>query len=376
MARTGEGDNADLILPAAPGEPATDDEVLALGSQRTPPRWLVIAAVVVLFAGVVAMAAVKRGGHHTAVPAPSASLASPPAENPLPQGMGQPLELGETVPIDLAAATGVVLVLTASPPRLGQVDSASGRLNRQVAVPAGSRRLVMDRAGEHAWIIAGRDALAYDASTLAPIGKVTVPATVFAAAVLNDRLFMATDQGVYMTALAREPYLGLPQELTRLPGFKDSVQTISADPSRHRLLAISQEYALLTVDSRAVHVVRQLHTHAPESIEVTDAAIWAVGFGDVGGTRVARLDPLTLQLTSIDAGDANAPQGARGWPGAAVFWVKNAYTDSIACRDARSGVVGAIFPGLDGPVVSTPGAAYAISRGDVVRVATSMACPG
>ena len=373
MARLSDGDDADLV---APGDPAAD-EVLHLGSQRTPPTWLIIAAVVVLFAGVVVIAAVKRGSHHHAALSPTRSATSAsrqPIENPQLQPFGQPLDLGDTVPVDLAGAGGLLFVLTAGPPRLGQINPLSGQVNRQVAAPAGSRYVVLDHDGRHAWVLAGRDVFAYDGPTLAAVGKVHVPRPVFAVAALGDRLFMATDQGVYLTALAREPYLGLPQSLTRLPGFTRPVQSISADPARHRLIAISQDYVLLTVDTRAAHVMRRLR--GEESIEVTGSGIWAVGFGVVGGTRIERVDPATLAVTPVDAGDSNAPQSARGWPGEGVFWINNAYTDSVACRDATSGAISAIYPGLQGPVVSTRGVAYGFRLGQVVRVRTTTACPG
>jgi hypothetical protein len=100
--------------------------------------------------------------------------------------------------------------------------------------------------------VAGRVALAFDAATLTAIGQVQVPRAVFAAAALDDRLYLATDQGIYVTSPMSETVLGMPQDLTHLPGFAGSVKTISADPSRSRLLALSHDDELLTVEKDAI----------------------------------------------------------------------------------------------------------------------------
>ena len=121
----------------------------------------------------------------------------------------------------------------------------------------------------------------------------------------------------------------------------------------------------------------------PDSVEVTAEGIWAVGFGDVQGTRIARIDPATLQVRPVGSGDAAAPQGAEGWPGEAVFWVRDAYSNDLTCHDARTGAQVASFRDVGSPanpqgvkIVSRHGAAFAISGTDLVRLHTTQACPG
>ncbi len=376
MARAGKGDDADLTLPARPDEQATDDEVLALGGRGSPPSWLIALGIGVLVAGVIAIAVVRRAGHHDAGPAPTPLPSGSSLAVPQPIGQGETVDLGQTRAVDLAGTPSTLLVLTSSPPRLGQIDPRTGVLNRQVEAPRGAARLVLDQAGQHAWVTAGRLVLAYDATTLASVGQVRVPRPVFAAAALGDRLYLGTDRGVYVTGQAGAPYLGLPTTTSPVPGFTGGVQTISADPSRHQLIAVSQDNYLLVVRSGGVRVIRKLHGDAPEAIEVTGAGIWAVGFGDAGGTRIGRLNPVTWQITLVDSGDPDAPRAARAWPGQGVFWVNEAYTDSVTCRDARTGKVGGVFSGLDGPVVSSSGLAYGRDGDSVVRLATTASCPG
>ncbi len=377
MARAGKGDDADLTLPtSAADDQATDDEVLALGGRGSPPSWLIALGIGVLVAGVIAIAVVRRVGHHDAVPDLTPLPSASSFDVPQPIGPGEAVDLGQTQAVDLAGTSSMLLVLTSNPPRLGQIDPRTGRLNRQVEAPRGAARLVLDEAGQHAWVTAGRLVFAYDAPTLASIGQVRVPRPVFAAAALGDRLYLGTDQGVYVTGRGGAPYLGLPTTTSRIPGFTGGVQTISADPSRHRLIAVSQNDNLLVVHSGGVQVVRKLHGDTPEAIEVTEDGIWAVGFGDAGGTRIGRLDPVTWQITLVDAGDPDAPRTVRAWPGQGVFWVNAAYTDSVICRDARSGKVGGVFSGLDGPVVSSRGLAYGRDGDSVVRVGTTASCPG
>ena len=93
-------------------------------------------------------------------------------------------------------------------------------------------------------------------------------------------------------------------------------------------------------------------------------------------TRIARLDPVSLRLVPAAAGDADAPQGASGWPGESVFWVQKEYTTGMACHDAGSGDSVAFYDDVDGPVRSVRGVIYAVSHGAVYRLPATRACPG
>lgn len=121
----------------------------------------------------------------------------------------------------------------------------------------------------------------------------------------------ATDHGIF-------------REATRLAGFTGSAQVLAADPARSRLLAVSTSYDLIVVDSGQARVVRRLTEIRPESIAVTDNAVWVVGFGRPSGQRLGRLDPRTLRVTPVGPPDPNVPQGASAQAGRETVWISYA----------------------------------------------------
>jgi hypothetical protein len=333
----------------------------AVDGRRRVPIWPIVAGIAVLAVGAVAAAITARPGHHHAAPAPT----------PRPSTTNT-VDVGAGTATDLAAGSGVIFVLTASPPALDRIEALTGRLAGRVPVPRGAGRVVVDHDGAFVWVTVGRVVLGYEAQTLAPIGQVRLPRPVFAAAPLDGRLFLATDRGIYVIGPARESRVSA----RLLPGFDDAVQAISSDPARGRLLAISQSGAMLIVDDRRVRVAGQVRAESVEAIEVTDVGLWTLGFGSAGGTRVQHLDPLTLKTRLVDAGNPELPPNARGWPGASVFWVNAPNTGATVCHDGRTGNVGGVFTNLDGPIVSSNGVTYGVSNATVVRISTTATCPG
>lgn len=171
-----------------------------------------------------------------------------------------------------------------------------------------------------------------------------------------------------------------------LPGFSAEVQAITADPARDQVLAVAADYSLLQTRGGRVHVVRTSSEVLPDSLEVTESGVWAVGFGTAagGGPRIARVNPSTLALVPLGPGDPGAPQGTDGWQGATVFWVRHVYSSTVICFDARTGTPTASYPDLaatgdpnpHAKIVSQLGAAYATNGQDVLRLKTTQACPG
>jgi hypothetical protein len=337
------------------------------------PSWVIVVGIGVLIGAVLVVSAVKRSDHHSAAPLPTVSSragATPVA------GLGPGVDLGETTAVDLAMARGLLYVLTREPARLGQVNARTGAVTRQITAPEGASHVYADQAGERVWVAADDLVFAYDGPTLASIGQVQLNRPVTSAAALDGRLYIGTDHGVYV-ATAPTYYLGSPVTVRPLSGFSGQVvQTIAADPARHRLLAVTVNYELLEVKATGVRFVRQLRNLLPESIAVTRSAIWIIGYGDPGVSRIGRLDPKTMTITPVGSGDADAPQGASAWPGSDVFWVRNNSTDDLTCRDARTGEIAQTLSGVPGPVTSTGGAAYAVRAGVAIRLQVAALCPG
>jgi hypothetical protein len=370
MARTGQGDDDAQLIPPVAATDLTygDDDMLALGDERTLPPWSIVAGIFVLLALVIGLVALKRDGRH-ATGQPSGVPSGTPIESQQVQPIGMPIDLGQTSAVSVELAAGRLFVLSTDPWQLCQIDAKTGRLKRQVPAPLGSEHLVADPAGRLVWVVAGARVFAYDAATLAPLGRLEISRDVIAAATLDGRLFLDTDHGIYMA----RPRDSVPTSL----GYSGQVlQDLSADPARHRLLGVTVGYQLLEVTTRGVQIKQKLTELLPKSIAVTKAGIWAVGFGPPGGSRIARLDPVTLKLTPVGAGDGEAPQGADGWSGESVIWTRFPYLDSIKCRDARTGAIVGSFPNTIDQVVSTRGVAYGLSGGIVVQLSTTPRCPG
>lgn len=371
MVRTGQGDDDAQLIPPVPATDLTygDDDVLVVGDAPPLPPWTVVAGVAVLLALVIGLVMLKRDGRHSAAPVPSATSSAAPSPSQQVQPIGTPVELGQISAVNVKLAAGRLFVLSIEPWRLCRVNAKTGMLERQVSAPLGAQYLVADPDGRFVWVIAGARVFAYDASTLTLLGRLEVTRDVVVAATLDGQLFLNTDHGIYR-AMPRD---SVPTSL----GYSGQVlQDLAPDPARHRLLGITVGYQLLDVTTHGVQIKQQLKTLLPRSIAVTDAGIWAVGFGQVGGSRIGRIDPGTLKLTVVGAGDGDAPQGAEGWAGESVIWTRFPYLDTITCRDARTGDMVGSFPNTIDQVVSTRGVAYGLGGGIVVRLPTTRACPG
>lgn len=385
MAGAGGGKDDEPIVVSSVAPPLDLDayDELVPATAPRPPRWLVIGGIGILAAGLVTAAALRQHGQHVATPpAPTATTAPasllapepPPAPAPPPEPrVGEPVNLAWINAEDAALdAQGRLLLLTTPPSRL------VATLNRVVvsnsAAQPAATGIVLDPTSAQVWLVGpdgdGGRATGYDDHGRRSFAQVHLPVPILAAAALDGRLWMATPQGVFVAS--RESA----SRATRLPGFSGEVETIAADPGRDRLLAISNDYELLTVDASGVRVVRRLRTVLPSSIAVVGDRIWLIGFGAPATTRMGLLDPRTLRTTPVGHGDPDAPQGAEGWPGDSVIWTQDAYGSALICRDAGDGHIVGTFPGIAGPVVSRDGMAYAMNGGFVLRIPTNRSCPG
>lgn len=373
----GNDDEPILVSPVAEAhDPDGYDELVPVRGVRVP-RWLVLAGAGVLAAGLVtALASRQHGRHAAAPPTPSSTAASAslPALSPPPEPRaGDPVDVATISAVDVAVdAQGRLLLLTTPPSQLLTV--VNGVVASSSEAPPSATGIVVDVTSAQVWLVApdidGSRVIGYSEHGLRVFAQAHVPAPILGAAALDGRLWMATPQGVFVASRGSTRFAG------RLPGFTGAVETIAADPRRDRLLAVSSDYALLTVDASGVRVVGQLRTVLPTSIVVVGDRIWLIGFGAPGTTRLALLDPRTLLVTPIGDGDRDAPQGAEGWPGDAVIWTQDAYGSALVCRDARDGHVVGTLSGVTGPVISRDGTAFALNGGFVMHLPTSASCPG
>src|SRR5262249_48290718 len=149
-----------------------------------------------------------------------------------------------------------------------------------------------DSATGRVWVV-GQDTNeidSYDPRSLARISLTRLAGTIEinAIATLGQQLFLATTVGIFHLATpASVPHL--------VPGFFGAVQAITADPRRNQVLAVADDHSLLQIRAGRVHVIPPSSGEVlPDSLEVTDSGIWAVGFGTAPGPRIARVNPFTL----------------------------------------------------------------------------------
>ena len=373
----------DLVVSSATtpaGEFVEDDELIVSGRRRHPPAWLIVAGVGVLVGAMVAVAVGTRHAGHKAATAPLTGAVVGSSVQPSSPAGGTQLQLGPAVDLALAE-DGTLFAL--GPNWLARMGPGGFSPEQTTtALPAGGAFVAVDSATRRVWVV-GQDTNeidSYDPSSLARISQTRLAGTIEtnALATLDRQLFLATTVGIF--------HLPTPASVPKLlPGFSGAVQTITADPSRNQVLAIADDHSLLQIRAGRVQVIpRSSGGVLPDSLEVTDSGIWAVGFGMAAGPRIARVNPFTLALDPVGPRDPDAPQGANGWPGRAVFWVRHVYSATVICYDARTGASTASYPDLaatgdpepHAKIVSHSGAAYAIRGQAVLRLKTTQTCPG
>jgi hypothetical protein len=356
-------DREEPVVVPMTAEAEGDEELIAAGPRL--PRWLVLVAIAVVAAGALTALAMKSARHQEAAPAPSPTP-TPSVISPAPQGLA-----GLSVQDFAIDPSGELYVLTSPPEQVVAVNRNESIRDRTPA-PFGAQMVVANSTSGLVWVIVPghqrSDVFVYAGSTMTAVGQLHVPATVVAADALENQLFMATDRGIY------RGWPGL--VATRLPGYTGPVQTIAADPSRFRLLAVSKSYDLIKVEEHTARDVRRPTSLRAKSIAVTDDDIWLVGFGQPSGSRVGRVDPQTLGVTLVNSGDPQADRGAIAWTGGSVFWVRYADSGALVCLDGRTGQASDVYLETDSPVVSVPGVVYAVRGTGVVRLPSPTACPG
>ncbi len=367
-----------VVLPAAEtGGSAGDEEGLALGGRRGSRAWLIVAVVGILAVGGLIAGIASQRGHH-AEPVPSRS----PTTSPPPFDQGQPVALGAGTPTALAIADGSLVMFQTDPASLTRVEQRPA--GRTVSRPAeGDARTLLagDPSSQKVWLIEpGRGSppgpstsilVAYDLHSLDIATRLEVPAVVSSAAVLDGRLWLGTDHGVY--TFADGP--------TRLAGYSGPVHAIAADPTRHRLLATTETMAasMLQIRPSRLDVVRgpwlPLDT---ASLAIVDGTIWVAGSNAAPDEpHVLRLDPATLQprgpalVRDRDYAFVSA--------GHSVVWIGGyPISNPLSCLDPATGRTLQTWTDAQPPVISSSGTAFAFAPlgAHVVPLRLGPDCPG
>jgi hypothetical protein len=347
------------------GSSEPGEDVLDLGRHPRVPRWAYPAGgllVAVVVAGSV-IAATHGGPSHpaatqTGAPAGSSALISPAVPiSPAEANTNDALILDGRL---FRAEYGALYRYTFDRPDAPRRDGVLPISGLDELLPGSSYHLVGDSAAHLVWLVgyggAPTTLLAVDTRTLAVRARVSWPQDVEVAAALDGHLYLVTDN-----AVVEVPVTGAPVTLARLDSRYTSV---SADPSRHRLLffdVASRRPVAYTPASGAIRRGPRLPFGKGELLVDGAGHIWAGGYRYTtgGGAVLARLDARTLRRA------ATSPLVSRLGPGAqlvaagdAVIWVRaGAGGAGLWCVDGASGRVAQHWTVL-GRVTSTTGRAY------------------
>lgn len=357
------------------------------GPPRRPRRSLA-AVIAVLLLALGAVSAVSRRGPSKATPAVVPVVIATPSPRPprgradpiplpvvvLPAGSSAPI-LAPTRPVDVALSAGSIFILLAGPPSELVRTSADGARQQRRTLDAGATRLAVD--GSTVWVVTAPDSpnpassrvTGYDAGTLSQLGpSVTVPGLVGDVAAGAGTLWVASTAGLY--------YLRSRRPLAPVGGVLQSVQALSLDPSRHRLIValpgLAGGTALISVDPATAVVTGTGHLPLVDvSLAAAAHSVWYAGYGDPGGYGgIGEFQPNSLTPGPDRSDQLSIGPGARIWPGQEVIWVNSSGNGLTSCVSDTSGAVLATWADLTGPFASVKGLRTSIGGGSA-RVLTS-----
>lgn len=230
-------------------------------------------------------------------------------------------------------------------------------------------------AGENAvWAFApGKRLYSVDASTLAMGPLIRAPSGTLAAAVLDGRLYLDSNVGVYEVPSSGH---GGTWSVVASGG-----RAMAADPVRHRLLVVDDGG-------------RRIHAYAPpdrapvasaplpfETTSITVAAgeIWVTGMTSGADPRpvLARLDPATLRVVGHSALEASLTSPPTVVAGGASLWIRSADGGSeLWCVNPLTGAVAQRWSALPGIVAAGAGRAFVSYGGSVGMLHLNDGCAG
>lgn len=365
-------------VPGPSDEPDGGEELDGSGRRRIPP-WLIITVLVVVAAFVV-VAVLNRTGRRPAA-TPGATVTSRPAEPsdtgipftfhmPLPQGVGQPFQLGFPAHVfDVALTRQGVWALTDQGlvqlmPDGNRRVMGLGHVRLPAVATSGAARLIVDQPADRIWVVVKGmrrgHVLAYDLNRGGPVAGTSTP-PINGAAALGGILYITSDKRVLSvgTASAIHPVVVLPHALG----------TVTADPTRHRLLVLdyaqrTRVWSISTDGRLQVNAPTRVHIY-PGGLVVADGRVWIGGFDDGYGS-LFRLDPTRLRFVPKSENRDRFTTGAIPLvAGDSVLWVRDAQGTELHCLDARTGQDLQDWS-IDGPVASRTGAAVVASRAGLI----------
>jgi hypothetical protein len=377
------------FVPGTSGE-SDGPEELGGGRRRRFPVWL-IAAVIAVVAAFVLVVVLNHTVHTTGASAPSASgsssvpsqpsrsgpLASYTYTPPLPQGVGQPFQLGVSSHVfDVALSRRGIWVLTDHDLVQLLPDGRNERkgLPRAELPPiytSGAARLVVDQPADVIWVVVAGDnggrVMAYQMSRRNRLADLATP-PINGAAAMAGRLYLTSENRVLAVATNGS--------ITRVARLPVPLGMVTADPARNRLLVLDHAHrASLWPISRPstgrMHAGRPVRVLVyPTGLVVAAGQIWVGGFDDGDGS-LFRLDPTRLRLLPHSV-DRNA-FGTGALPvagGDSVVWVRDAQGTEMHCLDARTGRDLQDW-NIDGPVASHTGLAVVASSAGLLPLRLS-----
>jgi hypothetical protein len=359
-------DSGELLPGTAAGGPTLRTWVKGLPPRRRN-RWLTAAVVAVLVLAV-GMFSHRHPHRNSAAPAPDA-FASAPEQQAL--GLrGRRVSLGDGTPIDLAMQGALVYVLTRSPPRLIEVDGRGRTVMNSIMVTEGTTLMAFDGESNRLVTVSSDGVSSmlqfYEPLLFNVVGQLALPIVVNAITSVGGQLWLGANGGLYrITTRAKVA--------ERLSGVDGAVRALVADPARHRLLVTLGDWptTLLSVDSATGRVTaRSTLALGKVSLAVAAATIWVGGYGGPNDRKVLRLSPSTLNVIGASPVDAVVGPGAIVWGGEDVVWVRSGDSEDLACLASGSGSVLAHWSGIQGPVVSGAGLAFAPSMGYLLMLQT------
>jgi hypothetical protein len=354
--------------------------------------------VVVVIAGVATAVRLSTNSPREAQPTASLS-ASPPAH-----AQFNRVDIGAGSTGFLSVTPYVIFLAQTHPNGLIAVSPSDLSIAKQIATPDAVDGTAVDRVAGLVWTwsstqpadASGDSAAdstsihAYQTSTFAMDGAVTLPAYTFSAVALDGKLWLATSGGLYVVGTGSD---GTKSATKVVDG---SVSSVAADAPRHRILfgvfvetptASSTTTDSNTIGIVAVHAVDAANHHVTtvgtplpvgkESIAVVDGQVWVAGFGS--DSLLIHLDAKTLRPIGAGAsglGKLDLGPGAIVWPGESVVWVRAGGSEALSCFDPKTGAVLEQWDTVQGPVASVVGRAYAASDGSLEQLSLAGGCKG
>jgi outer membrane protein assembly factor BamB len=304
-------------------------------------------------------------------------LASYTYTPPLPQGVGQPFQLGASSHVfDVALSRQGIWALTDHDLVLLLPDGRTVSRGLPAAelppiYTSGAARLVVDQPANLIWVVVagqnGGRVIGYRMARQDRVADVATP-PINGAAAMGGRLYLTSDDRVLAVATTGS--------ITRVARLPVTLGMVTADPARDRLLVLDHAHRasvwpISRSPSGRMQVGRPVRLLVyPTGLVVADGQIWVGGFDDGDGS-LFRVDPARLRLLPHSVDRKAFGTGALPVAGGdSVVWVRDAQGTEMHCLDARTGRDLQDWS-IDGPVASHTGLAVVASSAGLLPLRLS-----